>query len=121
MVPDNTKTGVTKACRYDPDLNPTYQEMAMHYGVGWAPSPLYKPRDKAKRWNLVCKLAERWIIAALRNRKFFSIEEVEPSDPGAPCGRINQRPFRKREGFQSDAVCGPAGQACDGSASRRAL
>ena len=48
VVPDNTKTGVTKACRYDPDLNPTYQEMAMHYGVGVVPARPYKPRDKAK-------------------------------------------------------------------------
>jgi transposase len=48
VVPDNAKTGVTKACRYDPDLNPTYQEMAMHYGVGVVPARPYKPRDKAK-------------------------------------------------------------------------
>ena len=41
VVPDNTKTGVTKACRYDPDLNPTYQEMAMHYGVGVVPARPY--------------------------------------------------------------------------------
>jgi transposase len=47
VVPDNAKTGVTKACRYDPDLNPTYQEMAMHYGVGVVPARPYKPRDKA--------------------------------------------------------------------------
>src|SRR5215469_2043297 len=47
VVPDNTKTGVTKACRYDPDLNPTYEEMAMHYGVGVVPARPYKPRDKA--------------------------------------------------------------------------
>jgi len=46
IVPDNAKTGVTKACRYDPDLNPTYQEMAMHYGVGVLPARPYKPRDK---------------------------------------------------------------------------
>ncbi len=42
VVPDNTRTGVTKACRYDPDLNPTYQEMAMHYGVGVVPARPYK-------------------------------------------------------------------------------
>ncbi len=53
VVPDNTKTGVTKACRYDPDLNPTYQEMAMHYGVGVVPARPHKPRDKA-RSNLAC-------------------------------------------------------------------
>ncbi len=47
LVPDNTKTGVNKACRYDPELNPTYQEMALHYGVGVVPARPYKPRDKA--------------------------------------------------------------------------
>ncbi len=34
VVPDNTRTGVSRACRYEPDLNPTYQEMAMHYAIG---------------------------------------------------------------------------------------
>ena len=47
-VPDNTKTGVTRACRYDPDLNPTYQEFAMHYGMGVLPARPYKPRDKER-------------------------------------------------------------------------
>jgi len=47
-VPDNTKTGVSKACRYEPDLNPTYQKMAMHYSVGVLPTRPRKPRDKAK-------------------------------------------------------------------------
>jgi transposase len=46
IIPDNARTGVTRACRYDPDLNPTYQEMAMHYGVGVVPTRPYKPRDK---------------------------------------------------------------------------
>ena len=46
-VPDNTKTGVTRAHRYDPDLNPTYQQMAIHYGIGVVPARPYKPRDKA--------------------------------------------------------------------------
>ncbi len=67
VVPDNAKTGVTRACRYDPDLNPTYHEMAMHYGIGVVPARPYKPRDKAKVESGVL-LAERWIIAA-----FFSI------------------------------------------------
>jgi transposase len=47
IVPDNTKTGVTRACRYDPDLNPTYQVMAIHYGVGVVPARPYKARGKA--------------------------------------------------------------------------
>jgi transposase len=48
VVPDDARTGVTKACRYDPDLNATHQEMAMHYGIGVVPARPYKPRDKAK-------------------------------------------------------------------------
>lgn len=95
VVPDNTKTGVIKAYRYDPDLNPTYQEMAMHYGVGVVPARPYKPRDKAKVESGV-QLAERWIIAALRNRKFFSLEELNQAIRELR-DRINQRPFRKRE------------------------
>ena len=87
VVPDNTQTGVTKACRYDPDLNPTYQEMAMHYGLGVVPARPYKPRDKAKVESGV-RLAERWIIAALRKRKFFSIEELNQANFGA--SRPNQ-------------------------------
>jgi transposase len=47
IVPDNARTAVSKACRYEPDLNPTYQEMAMHYGVGVVPARVRKPRDKA--------------------------------------------------------------------------
>lgn len=96
VVPDNTKTGVTKACRYDPDLNPTYQEMAMHYGVGVVPARPYKPRDKAKVESGV-QLVERWIIAALRHRKFFSIDELNQAIRELR-DRINQRPFRKRAG-----------------------
>ena len=96
---DNTKTGVAKACRYDPDLNPTYQEMAMHYSVGVVPARPYKPRDKAKVESGV-QLAERWIIAALRNRKFFSIEELNQAIRELR-DRINQRPFRKREGSRA--------------------
>jgi len=99
VVPDNTKTGVTKACRYDPDLNPTYQEMAMHYGIGVVPARPYKPRDKAKVESGV-QLVERWIIAAFRHRKFFSIEELNRAIRELR-DRINQRPFRKREGSRA--------------------
>ena len=99
VVPDNTRTGVTKACRYDPDLNPTYQEMAMHYGIGVVPARPYKPRDKAKVESGV-QLVERWIIAAFRHRKFFSIEELNRAIRELR-DRINQRPFRKREGSRA--------------------
>jgi transposase len=75
LVPDNPRTGVTRACRYEPELNRTYQEMAEHYGTAVMPARPYKPRDKAKVENAVL-LAERWIIAALRHRKFFSLAEL---------------------------------------------
>ena len=48
VVPDNARTGVSRACRYEPDLNPAYQEMARHYGMGVLPTRPYKPRDKGK-------------------------------------------------------------------------
>ena len=74
-VPDNTKTGVSKAHRYDPDLNPTYHNFAVHYGFGVLPARPYKPRDKAIVENAV-QVAQRWIVAALRHRKFFALQEA---------------------------------------------
>ena len=71
---------MTKAHRYDPDLNPTYYNFALHCGFGIVPARPYKPRDKAKVENAV-QVAQRWIVAALRHRKFFSLEEVERSHP----------------------------------------
>jgi len=96
IVPDNAKTGVSRACRYDPDLNPTYQQMAMHYGVGVVPARPCKPRDKAKVESGVL-VVERWIMAALRNRRFFGIEELNQAIRELLV-KLNQRPFRKRPG-----------------------
>ena len=93
-VPDNTKTGVTRACRYDPDLNPTYQNFALHYGFGVVPARPYKPRDKGIVENAV-QVAQRWIIAALRHHKFFSLEEANAAIREL-LERLNHRPFRKR-------------------------
>jgi hypothetical protein len=75
LVPDNTKTGVIKACRYEPDLNPTYRDMAEHYGVAVVPARPYKPRDKAKV-EVGVQVVQRWIVAAVRKRKFFSLDEL---------------------------------------------
>ena len=96
VVPDNTRTGVSRACRYEPDLNPTYQEMAMHYAVGVLPTRPRKPRDKAKV-EVGVQIAERWIVAALRHRKFFSLGEMNRAI-GELLDKLNQRPFKKREG-----------------------
>jgi transposase len=87
---------VTKACRYDPDLNPTYQELAAHYNVGVIPARPYKPRDKAKVESGV-QLVERWIIAALRHHRFFSLSELN-REIGRLLAKLNAKPFRKRQG-----------------------
>jgi transposase len=99
VVPDNAKTGVTKACRYDPDLNPTYQEMAVHYVLGVLPARPYKPRDKAKVESAVL-LAEPWIIAALRHRQLFDLATLNTAIREL-LERLNNRSFRKREGSRA--------------------
>jgi transposase len=75
VVCDNLKAGVTKACFYDPAINRTYADMARHYDTAIVPARPRKPKDKAKVEGAVL-LAERWIIARLRNRQFFSLDEL---------------------------------------------
>jgi transposase len=99
VVPDNPRTGVDRACRYEPDLNRTYHEMALHYGVAVMPARPRKPRDKAKVENAVL-LAERWIIAALRHRKFQALAELNEAISEL-LEKLNHRPFRKREGSRA--------------------
>jgi transposase len=96
VVPDNLKSGVTKTCRYEPGVNVTYEEMAGHYGVAVVPARRGKPRDKAKVEAGVL-LVERWILASLRKRTFFSLGEVNEAIAELLI-RLNHRPFRKREG-----------------------
>jgi transposase len=96
VVPDNLKSGVTKSCRYEPGVNLTYEEMAHHYGVAVVPARPRKPRDKAKVEAGVL-LVERWILAALRKRSFFSLGEVNEAIAEL-LARLNERPFRKRDG-----------------------
>ncbi len=74
-MPDNLKAGVSKACRYDPDVNPAYQELAEHYSVEVIPARMNKSRDKAKA-EVAFQNVERWILAPLRDRRFFSFEEL---------------------------------------------
>lgn len=95
-TPDNLKSGVTKACRYDPDLNPTYGELASHYGFAIIPARARKPKDKAKAEAGVL-LVTRWIIAALRKRKFFSLAELNEAVLEL-LERLNDKPFQKMPG-----------------------
>jgi transposase len=104
LVPDNLKSAVTKACRYEPDLNPTYLDMCRHYGTAAIPARVNKPRDKAKVEAGVL-LVTRWITAALRHHTFFSIAEVNEKI-GELLERLNNRKFKKldtsrRELFES--------------------
>jgi len=75
LVPDQLKSGVTEACRYEPLIQRTYEEMARHYGTAVLPARPAKPKDKAKVERAV-QLAQRWILARLRNETFFSLDAL---------------------------------------------
>ena len=75
LVPDNLKSGVTKACYYDPTINQAYAELARFYELTVLPTRVRKPRDKAKVENGVQQV-ERWVLAPLRDRIFFSLSEL---------------------------------------------
>jgi len=74
-VPDNLKSGVSKACKYEPDVNPTYLDLARHYNTTVIPARPYRAKDKAKVEAGVL-VAQRWILACLRNRIFYSLAEL---------------------------------------------
>jgi len=96
VVPDNPRTGVTSAHRYEPILNPTYAEMAAHYGVAVLPARPRKPRDKAKAESGV-QVVQRWILARLRHRRFFSLGELNVAIKEL-LDWLNRRPFKKLPG-----------------------
>ena len=104
VVPDNLRSGVSKAHRYEPDLNPTYQEMASHYGVAIVPARVRKPKDKAKA-EVGVQIVERWILAALRNQPFFALSELNQAIQTLVL-RMNQRPFRKLPGSRLELFQG---------------
>ena len=93
IVPDNLKSGVSKPCYYEPDINPTYYRFASHYNTVIIPARIFKPKDKAKVESAVL-IAERWIIAALRNHTFFSIEELNRA-VAEKLQELNNRKFQK--------------------------
>lgn len=75
IIPDNLKSGVTRACRYEPDLNPTYQQVAAYYNTVIVPARPYKPKDKSKA-EVGVQIVERWIMARLRHDLFFSLRQL---------------------------------------------
>ena len=96
LVPDNDKSGVTKANNYEPELNRTYQEFAQHYGVAVVPARVRKPKDKSVVEGTVGDI-ETWIIAALRNEVFFDFAELNAAIRRKLL-EFSERPFQKREG-----------------------
>jgi transposase len=75
VVPDNLKSGVTKAHRYEPEVQRSYEHMALHYGTAILPARPAKPRDKAKVEGGI-RIAQRWILGRLRNRVFHSLSAL---------------------------------------------
>jgi transposase len=75
LVPDNLKAAVTQSNRYEPKINDTYAEMAAHYQTAVLPARPYKPKDKAKA-EVAVQVVERWILARLRHRTFFSLARM---------------------------------------------
>ena len=96
LIPDNLKDAVTRPCRYEPDLNATYRELAEHYGSVIIPARVRKAQDKAKVESGVLQV-ERWVLAPLRHRTFFSLSELN----GAIADQLeilNSRPFDELSG-----------------------
>ena len=98
IVPDNLRSGVSKAHRYEPDINPSYQDMASHYDVAILPPRVRRPKDKGKVEQSVL-VVERWILACLRHETFFSLAQ------------LNQRCRRSRSILCFAGVWG-SGNAC---------
>ena len=96
VVPDNLKAGVSRADRYEPDVNPTYYAWAEHYGTAILPTRPQKPKDKAKVETAVL-VVERWILAVLRHRTFFSLAQLNAAIR-ALLERLNDKPFQKLPG-----------------------
>ena len=101
LVPDNLKTGVTSNTRYETVLNRSYQELAEYYDTAIVPARVEHPKDKSLAEGTV-KFASTWILAALRDRKFFSLEEAQTAVE-EKLEELNGRPFKKREGNRRTA------------------
>ncbi|UYM18909.1 IS21 family transposase [Endozoicomonas euniceicola] len=96
LVPDNLRSAVTKACRYDPDINRSYLHMAEHFGCSVMPARPYKPKDKAKA-EVGVQLVERWILMRLRHTTFFSLSELNQAIKQL-LEDLNNRPFKQQPG-----------------------
>ena len=109
VVPDNLKSAVSKACRYDPQINPTYHQLATHYDIAVIPARPYKPKDKAKA-EVGVQIVERWILMRLRKQTFFTLAELNHAIRDL-LHDLNRRSFKKLPGSrrsQFEAIDKPA-------------
>lgn len=96
LVPDNLKSAIKRACRYEPEATSTYADLARHYGTAILPARPRHPRDKPAVEASVL-LVQRWILARLRHRQFFSLAELNAAI-GELLVTLNKRPFQKLDG-----------------------
>jgi transposase len=96
FVPDCLKSGVTKPCRYEPQIQRTYAEWARHHHTAIVPARPYKPRDKAKV-EVAVQIVQRWILARLRNETFFSLSALNRRIREL-CNELNERPMKRLGG-----------------------
>jgi transposase len=96
LVPDNPKALIAEADRYEPLANRTVLDFAAHYGTVVLPARPYKPRDKAKV-EVAVQVVERWILARLRHRRFFSLAELNAA-MAELLVELNDRAFKKLPG-----------------------
>lgn len=99
LTPDNLKIGVRKNSRAETVLNKSYQEMAEHYGIAILPPRPRSPKDKAFVEDSV-GVVSTWILAALRNRQFLSLVELNEVIH-EKLEVFNHKPFRKRVGSRA--------------------
>jgi transposase len=96
IVPDNPKPVITKACRYEPDVNPSFAQMANHFNLAIIPARVRHPKDKAVVESAV-GLTTRWILAVLRKQTFFSLAEANQA-VAELLEKLNNKPFKKLPG-----------------------
>jgi len=101
LIPDNLRVGVESNTRYETIINRSYNEMAEYYGTAVIPARIDHPRDKSSVEGTV-KYTSTWIIAALRNRKFFTMHELKEA-VSEKLEEFNSKDFQKREGSRLTA------------------
>jgi transposase len=101
LIPGNLKSAIKEACRYEPEATSTYQDFARHYGTAILPARPYRPKDKPAV-EMSVLVVQRWILARLRNRQFFSLAELNVAIAELLVD-LNRRPFKKLPGCRAEA------------------